>query len=100
VGYHFAVVLGGVHNDGGSTLVCGENGYVGDFTEVGEGSGCLSGDVGCGGFGVAENVCDCVAKVGGGCCVGTDAGSSLFGGGDEFDCGDAFGGRAKCEAFG
>ena len=100
MGCHFAEVMGGVHNDGCPSLVCGEDGYVGDFTEVGEGSGFFFGDVGCGGFGVAKNVCDCVAEVGSGCCVGTDAGCGLFGGGDEFYRGDLFGGGAECEAFG
>jgi hypothetical protein len=94
VGYHFAV-----HNDGGSTLVCGEDGYVGDFTKVGEGSGFLFGNVGCGGFGVAEDVCNRVAKVGGSCCVGADGGCGLFDDGNEVNDGGVFGGGAKGETF-
>jgi hypothetical protein len=84
---HFAVVLWSVHDDCGASFVCGEDGYIGDFLEVPNGMGLLSGDVGWGDFWVGEDVGDCGSEVSSGCGVRANDNGGRFGGRDEINYG-------------
>jgi hypothetical protein len=90
----------GVHYYGGSAFVCGEDGDGGVTLELFDGDGFFWGDVGCGWFGVREDMTNGGTEFSCFCGVGSYGNGGSFGGDDDVDNRGLGGCGSEGETFG